>query len=267
MEKFFTADILTGIIGSALLFVIAIFKKTLTLEATITASLMIMCICICTGGFEVIFLLISYFVLVVIDIAGKTAIDKKVGDTHDKTGARRVSQVLANGFFAVCATILYAVTDNVSFRILYFICVSEACADSIASDIGVLSSSKPVSILTFKRIETGISGGVSPLGLFSSFAGCLFMALLALLAVPFSLKSFVVLLLVPYLGVMLDSILGAAIQVKRRCKICGKPTEKVMHCNEKTCYAGGLKFVSNSVVNILSNLCTGVIGYIILEFT
>lgn len=258
-------DIIIGLILSALLFAVAVCKKTLTLPATVTAVAITMCICICTGWREVAFLLFSYIIIVIIDSVGKNAIDKKVRDVHEKTGARKVSQIIANGLFATLCAVVYKITTDVTFHFLYFICVTEACGDSIASDVGVLSKHQPINILTLKKVPAGISGGVSLLGFGASLLGCFVMALAGSFCVGLSIKNLFLITLIPFLGVITDSVLGAAFQAKYKCSVCDKATEKSFHCNQPTVFCGGLRFISNSAVNIITNLLTAVIGYIICK--
>ena len=258
-------DIIIGIVTAILLSVAALRKNALTVFATITAACIVILISFCTSYREVIFLAVSYLVLVVIDALTEKKSEKIVADVHKKHGARTVVQLLANGGAATVAVILYKVFKNEAFLYVYVVCVIEACADSIASDIGVLSKKPPVSILTFKRVQTGLSGGVSLLGLSASLVGCVFMAALSLICIGFGVKNFALMAVIPFFGMILDSVIGASLQVKYKCAKCGKYTERAEHCGEKTVYAGGIRFLDNSAVNLLTNIITGIIGYIIVR--
>jgi uncharacterized membrane protein len=43
--------------------------------------------------------------------------------------------------------------------------VGEAASDTFASEVGILSKTKPVSIITGRPMTPGLSGAISPLGL------------------------------------------------------------------------------------------------------
>lgn len=264
----FTLDILITLVAVLLLVLLSLRKKALTLPAACTASVMMLCICICSGYGEVLFLILSYLIIVAVDTLFRKQAEEKVRDVHKKSGARGVIQILANGSVAVLCTVLYAITRDAAFLLAYIMGVSEACADSLASDIGVLSKKKPVSILTFKRIDTGISGGVSLLGLASSLTGCIVMSGIALLCmdIPLRLCVFAILTAVPFLGMLIDSVLGASVQAKFRCCVCGKNTEKDTHCGVQTEHVGGLRFMDNSLVNLVTNLITVIIGFATVKF-
>ena len=257
-------NITVSIIIAILLAAISIYKKALTISASLLAGIIIIVIGICGNYKDVLFLTISYLILVAIDMVANKLSEQVVNDIHKKHGARTVIQVLANGGAATAAIIAYKLFDNIFFLFVYEFCVIEACADSIASDIGVLSKHEPISIVTFKKVPTGMSGGVSFLGLISSLIGCIFMAVLASFSSGITIKNIVLLTFIPYFGVIIDSILGACIQVKYKCSICGKLTERVEHCSKATTYIGGIKFIDNSAVNFITNIITGIIGYILI---
>jgi uncharacterized membrane protein len=52
-------------------------------------------------------------------------------------------------------------------------------------------------------------------------------------------------------GSLFDSLLGATVQEKRRCPICGKATEKLKHCEQYTERIGGMPGLNNDTVNLL----------------
>jgi len=51
-----------------------------------------------------------------------------------------------------------------------------------------------------------------------------------------------------------DSFLGSVCQVKYRCPVCHRLTEKKTHCEIGTEFASGLRFLDNNAVNFLSSL-------------
>ena len=54
--------------------------------------------------------------------------------------------------------------------------------------------------------------------------------------------------------------------MKYVCSVCGKSTEKKIHCEQKTNHVGGLKIISNDAVNIISNFLTAILAavYVLL---
>jgi uncharacterized protein (TIGR00297 family) len=182
-------------------------------------------------------------------------------DISEKTGGRDYMQVIANGGLGLIYALLYYFTKDTAFVLSYAVAFSAANADTWSSELGVLSKSRPVSILTFKKTSTGESGAVSQLGTFAAFCGSFFISAIFIIEYIFSfgwtgkvLIYFIIVLLCGFSGSIIDSILGATIQAKYQCSVCKKITEKKYHHNMKTVPVKGFKIISNDVVNFASSL-------------
>ena len=147
------------------------------------------------------------------------------------------------------------------------------CAgDTWASEIGVLSRSRPRSVLRpWRSVPPGTNGGVSLLGLAASAAGGLVVGLVHALLVPGGLaggltagafqREVAVLGLVGLAGglggSMIDSLLGATVQAtyydkdtKRITKKNGPEAEQI----------SGFGFLSNEMVNVVSTALTALLA-------
>jgi len=133
-------------------------------------------------------------------------------------------------------------------------------ADSIASDVGILSKGEPRDICTGKVVPRGISGGISALGSLASGGACLGLGLVTGLVLRLSWLQTAVVIWVPYCGMLLDSVIGSRIQVKYRCRICGALTEKTIHCDTPTVVCGGIRSIRNSTVNFLCTVFAAILG-------
>lgn len=191
---------------------------------------------------------------------------KKFNERHnlEKTHhPRGFWQIFANSFVALLCALLFYVFDNPIFLYLVFTALAEEFADSMASDIGRLSTTQPLDVLHFKPIEAGLSGGVSLLGLSAALLGAAVAAAIPFLFLTFSLRVYLIIFLVGFVGTLIDSILGSGIQVLYRCPVCETNTEKSVHCDTPTQYVKGLPFINNSTVNFLSSVCSAVIALLI----
>lgn len=216
------------------------------------------------GGYPCFcFLVFSFFFIAVI---GKIMQKRHPGkdEIAEKTGSRDAVQVTVNGFAAALCTVLYYNTHDPIFLAGYFTAVAEALADSMASDIGVHSRRPPRRLLGFQKTEPGLSGGVSLLGTLSGGAGALLGAFAFALFYGWNLRTVAVIFLSAFAGMILDSLLGAGLQEKRRCTRCGKATEKRLHCGHPTQIIGGVAHFNNDFVNLLSNLCATLICLLLL---
>lgn len=182
----------------------------------------------------------------------------------DKRRTRDWRQVLANGGIgAVLATIALLRPDWEWPVIAYSGAMAAVNADTWATELGALSTLKPRLITSWKAVEPGTSGGITPLGTLSSLAGSAFMALVSMLVFP-NLPSGRLILTVTIagqLGSFLDSVLGASLQAKYFCPHCEKETEQhPQHsCQRPTVYKRGWGWLDNDGVNFLSSAAGSVI--------
>ncbi|MFH0970500.1 MAG: DUF92 domain-containing protein [Candidatus Diapherotrites archaeon] len=103
--------------------------------------------------------------------------------------------------------------NPVSFNVMFFASLSAAFADTLSSEIGVLSKYKPLSIITLQPVETGTDGGVSLLGLMGALGGSIIFGLLAFILTQ-NIFWGIIILLAGMMGSIFDSFLGATLQKK-----------------------------------------------------
>jgi uncharacterized protein (TIGR00297 family) len=179
-------------------------------------------------------------------------------------------QVLANAGVGLAILLVAVGTGSRAPALLfgaYLGSLSAACADTLASEIGILSCSGPVLLWTFRPVPPGLSGGVSALGYLGAALGALVPALaLAIVDGPAatSPRLFLGALACGLIGSTVDSIAGATLQEKRRCVTCERVLERAEHCGTATRWASGLPFVTNDLVNVIGALAGGITGALIL---
>lgn len=161
--------------------------------------------------------------------------------------------------------------------------VATTSADTLASEIGVFSKSKPRLITNLRRkVPGGTIGAVSLLGEGVAIAAGLFIGVIALgfaLLTPTWIPGLVtaenivvseyVLFLIPlsvlaaFIGCNIDSVLGAVLQNRFVCEICGAVTDKEFHCDYETKYVGGFKSFTNMHVNLGSSALGATLGIVL----
>ena len=245
-----------SIILSLLLGLIAYLKRALTMQALILAVSFSTLITYFGG-------LTSFIILVVVFLG---SIITKLFHKNKKSNKRKLIQIISNVGIGVLSLIIYKFTSNDLYLLIYASVMAESLADTLASDIGVLSKSEPINILTFKKGERGLSGNISFLGLTSALIGSLLIGTIYYIGMDKSITSFIIIILSGFLGSLIDSILGASIQVKYKCTKCKKITERKEHCGKKTNYYKGIKWIDNNLVNLLSNAIVFIILLIILNY-
>ena len=221
----------------------------------------------------------------------------KLEEGHTEGGERGASQVLACSLIAVlCACLRRIIVGNDGPLLngaagllgnqltLAFVAFFACCAgDTWASELGVLSKSKPRLIIKpWKQVPPGTNGGISLVGLAASAAGGTLMGLIHGLFVPggiasllpFNLptmlgatssaafkKEVLILSLVGFIGgfggSLLDSLLGATIQVT----YYDTEEEKIVkRAGPNATKVGGLAFLSNEMVNVVSTALSALIA-------
>ncbi len=183
------------------------------------------------------------------------------GENHR---TRDWGQVVANGGIGAVLAIIASFDKQWQWPIIaYAGAIAAVTADTWATELGALSSHKPRLITSWKVVEPGTSGGVTPLGTLSSLAGSVIMALVSMLVFP-NLPSGRLILTVTIAGLLgsfLDSVLGASLQAMYFCPRCIKETERhPQHsCQTPTVYTRGWGWLNNDRVNFLSSVVGSVI--------
>lgn len=173
-------------------------------------------------------------------------------------------QIISNLLPSIVSIILYYLTDNNIFYVIYYCALSSSFADNLASTLGIYSKRKPVNIFSFKKVNAGRSGGVSILGLFVSLMGGVIVGYLYYLSQPIT-YYFILIAVMGLIGSLIDSILGTLFEVKYQCIVCNKETNKKIHCNKETKVISKYSILDNNMVNLLSNIFVLLISYLIIK--
>ena len=152
------------------------------------------------GGLESFFLIVFFFV------AGEFA--TKIGRSKIKIkhARRTTGNILGNSVAAILALFLFSPFG-------FYGAVSAALADTLSSEIGLLSKKKPKLITTWKEVEHGTDGGITLLGCTAGVLGASMVALIHL-ALFGDFFLFLVLILCGFLGSLVDSVFGALLELK-----------------------------------------------------
>lgn len=196
-----------------------------------------------------------------------------------KEGPRDAWQVAANGGVATLCTAAAALISRgtgapphiaYAFFWAYAGAYAVATADTWATEIGSAFGGTPRSIVGFRRVAPGMSGGVTLLGTLAMIAGAAWIALVwRALTGEAGTLSFVVVTVAGCAGTLVDSALGATLQPMFRCPACERATELELHgCGTKTIGERGMPWMNNDTVNALATLTgAAVAGSLFLALT
>ena len=214
------------------------------------------------GSWHTMLPLIGFFVLS--SILSKIADRQSRKDIIASKGSQRdIVQVYANGGIPLIFTIAWYLSGfSIDWLYWAFLAsLASATADTWETEIGSFSKSLPVNILTWKRVPKGFSGGISSLGTTGGVLGAAIIVAIAGLMgfVEWDGMLLAMIIGAGFFGSIVDSILGASIQAKFTCEVCGKATESVSHCHEETRHISGLLWLDNDWVNVAGSLSGGLI--------
>ncbi|MDO8538660.1 MAG: DUF92 domain-containing protein [archaeon] len=185
---------------------VSLWKKALDLKGVIVA-LIVGILTYFFGGASAFIALIVFF------IVGEFATRLARSRYKKEHETRSIGNILGNALAPLIALIA-------GWNFGFFAGVSAALADTLSSEIGLLSKSKPRMITTLKEVEPGIDGGVTLLGLIASFAGAIIIGIVFWIVGPWpngiiDPMLIGIIIVAGFLGSIIDSLLGATLQKRK----------------------------------------------------
>lgn len=229
---------------------VSYFKRALTLNGAVTAWFMGI-VLLWMGGWEWVWPMMVFFITGTVFTKVNEKFGRKTDEKEDR--ARDYYQVLANGGIGLLCCVLYAVTGNQFWYFIYIFSMSVSMADTWSSEIGMMAGGKVVDFFSRKPVPVGVSGGVTNEGFAGGFAGAMIIGWIGFSSRHFSITLFGITLLAGVLGTVLDSILGSKLQIKY-CLEKSNEVSDFIPPDEKGTYFSGKKWMTNDMVNFLSNL-------------
>jgi uncharacterized protein (TIGR00297 family) len=215
----------------------------------------------CAAGWSWGAILIAFFISgTLLSRIGEPRKRSIMADIVEKGSQRDWRQVLANGGVYSAAALASLAWPAFAWKVIGIGAIAACTSDTWATEIGTLSSSSARSIKSFKRVPPGTSGGITLTGTLASLAGGIFIAAAALLlgwpriVIPSAVIG-------GFLGAIFDSILGATLQRRRWCEQCQRGTERAVHtCGKPTMDIGGIAWLDNDGVNLVSSMFGALVG-------
>jgi uncharacterized protein (TIGR00297 family) len=149
------------------------------------------------------------------------------GDRDEGRTGRNAAQIIANlGVAGVMATRFGAggwafsgqpesfVWFSAIFNLTTLAALCEATADTVASEIGQAFGGRPFLLTTFRRVEPGTDGAITPLGTFAGIAAAAMVAFSGAPSMGMTYAECGVALAAGVAGLFFDSLLGATLERK-----------------------------------------------------
>lgn len=213
------------------------------------------------GGWSWGLLLVAFFVTSSLLSYWRAGEKEHLAEKFAKGGMRDLAQALANGGLGAFLAVLSFVWPSPLWAVAFVGAIAAVSADTWATELGVLSTSPPRLITTWRKMPVGTSGGVTPRGLLASLVGALTVGLVAqvffyLSGLQIEARLIVAAVFAGLAGSLADSLLGATAQGIYFCPQHGIETEKhPFHtCGTSTIHRRGWKWLDNDGVNFLGSL-------------
>jgi uncharacterized protein (TIGR00297 family) len=221
------------------------------------------------------------FTLILLAFFGSSVVLSRLGRARKgalvdvgKHGARDALQVLANGGVATACAVGFAFTHDVRWAVAFAGAYAAATADTWATEIGTLARQTPRSIVSFRPVATGMSGGITLAGTAAEVVGAIWIGLVAPIGVLLTymlggadfgisfggpavfgvgIRELAIIPIAGIAGATVDSLLGATVQELRRCDACERTCETDPHaCGNPTHLVRGVRGASNDLVNLIA---------------
>ncbi|MFL2983424.1 MAG: DUF92 domain-containing protein [Candidatus Neomarinimicrobiota bacterium] len=180
---------------------------------------------------------------------------------QNKGSKRDIIQVYANGGVSLCICVMDYLHNEPILFFLFLSSVAAAMSDTWGTEFGKLSKKKPISIVSFKPIQHGLSGGITRIGTIGSFLGSSIIGLTSWLLIPIPSKIIYGIILSGFIAALFDSIIGATIQGKYETKNGDLIEVKSDSANLIT----GFKWIDNDIVNYMNTIIAPIIMYLFLH--
>lgn len=248
-----------GLVAAAIVATLARMSRSLSRSGAVAATAL--GAVTTAAGYDWAALLVVYFAAsTMLTRLGASEKERRTRGVAAKGGQRDARQVLANGGVFGAAALGMLIQPDVVWAVLGIASLAASAADTWATEIGTWFGGVPRSILGWKPVPVGTSGGVSVIGSMGAAAGAVFVGLVAL-AAGWTRHVAAAAVLGGVAGTLVDSLAGATIQARRWCERCQLATERVLHeCGEATRLTGGLAGFDNDMVNLAGVIAGGVVA-------
>jgi len=250
------SDIMVGCVLISLLSYLALRLRALNLSGAIASAAIGMIILVGSGCWSWLLVMIIFFVTASFFTRYKYEYKRCLGAAEAKGGARGWINALSNGGAAALFATAEALFGGDIFAAAFLGVVATAAADTLATEVGLLSKTKPRLIVDLRRqVEPGTSGGVTLLGTSMAVVGALIIGFSAYLLGFLGGSLFKVVAVAAVggtVGSIGDSLMGALLQEKYRCAVCGRVVEQPTHHGVKGFFVSGIRRFDNNLVNLTS---------------
>jgi uncharacterized protein (TIGR00297 family) len=258
--------VIGGVIVIVILAALSVKVRALDFPGAISGALISLA-ALLAGGLAWLAIIIAFVLISSVLTRYRYGYKQRLGSAQEKGGRRSWPNALANGLVGGILALVEIYIHQPWVSVAYLASFSAAMSDTIATEIGLLSRSNPRLILDpAKTVTPGTSGGVTLIGESAGLISAIGLSglglLLGLLPGESSrtVLAFVLSVIAAFVAMNIDSFLGATVQGRYKCRVCGIQTESLYHHGARTVTEQGLSFLDNNGVNLITTIAAAVIA-------
>jgi len=196
------------------------------------------------GGLKYVLPIAIFFIL--------STLLSKLGpkNLHKSKNGRNVNQVFANGGVGLVLCVFNHFNQTELIYYMFLASIAAANSDTWATEIGKLSRTRPIDIISGRDLARGESGGITLIGLLGSISGSFVIATIGYF-LDVNTSFLIIVFISGFLGSLFDSILGSTLQAR----FILKDGKTIKEGKEQDSYHySGLLSINNNSVNFLCTL-------------
>ena len=237
------------------LFTIAYWFRSLNISGFYGATIMAIVIIMLGSDIHLISLAIFF---VFSSVISKTI--KNTSFYRSKGSKRDIIQVYANGGVALFICIIDFLYPNPFNIYLFLSSVAAAMSDTWATEFGKMSKYKPISIISFRPMEHGLSGGLTRIGTLGSLLGSCIIGFSAWCLIPIESIIIYGIIFSGFIAAIVDSLIGAIFQAKYETR-----TGEIIEEHQKgSTLISGKNWINNDIVNLINTITAPLLMYLFL---
>ena len=179
---------------------------------------------------------------------------------RSKGSERDIIQVYANGGVATLVCIVDFLYPDPFNTYLFLASVAAAMSDTWGTEFGKLSKHKPISIISFRTMEHGLSGGLTRIGTLGSLLGSCIIGFTAWVLIPIESIIIYGIIFSGFIAAIVDSLAGAIFQGKYETQT----GEIIEEYQDGSTLISGNKWINNDIVNLINTIAAPLFMYIFL---
>jgi len=242
-------------------FVLLTFKKEMLSSDGALVALILAVLLFTLGGWEAaVPILFFFFSSAIMGRINRISDHREIKEAKGRK--RDLLQVFSNG--GVAALILaLGQSSLVEMNLAYLVflaVMAGSTADTWATEIGTMFRGGTYSILSWRKVPVGLSGGVSIPGSLAAFLGAWSIGLLAMALGWIAWKWVWIIGILGFISALIDSLMGKFLQFRWKEGRTWREDKPPSAISDYT----GYRWMTNDMVNLLSGLFTGLLAFLLL---